>query len=70
MKIQFTLRNNRTGQVKTPIVNDDCSPSSGWTQAYADRTGREYASDRAVEVLNSPSYPNDTWTFLSAQYQK
>lgn len=68
MKIQFTLLNNRTGQTKTPIVDDAPSPSNGWTQAYADRVGQEYAAERAREVLNAPSFPKDTWTFIHAQY--
>lgn len=69
MRIQYTLKNNRTGQIKTPTVNDWSSPSNGWTQAYADRSGAEYAAGRAEEVLNTPSHPNDTWTFIRAKYQ-
>lgn len=69
MIIQYTLKNDRTGQIKTQTVDDCCSPSGGWTQSYADRTGAEYAENRARVVLNTSSYPNDTWTFISAQYQ-
>lgn len=69
MIIQFTLKNDRTNEVKTQTVDDSCSPSGGYNQAYAQRTGREYASGRAIEVMNSPLHPLDTWTFMSAQYQ-
>ena len=69
MLIQYTLKNDRTGQIKKPMVDDTTSPSSGWTQSYADRSGAEYAADRAKAMLNSPLHPHDTWTFVSAEYQ-
>jgi len=68
MLIDIVLKNKRTGTEKTQRVDDAVSPSTGYTQFYADKLGEDYAKCRAPETLNTRSYPNDEWEFVKAMY--
>lgn len=59
MKLEFTLKEIFSKKETTVTVDDMVSPTGGYTQAYIDRAGNEYAKYRATEMLNG------TWKFVS-----
>jgi len=65
MKIKHTLKNELNGKLSVVIVDDATSPRSGYTQAYADRAGKDYAANQAAGNLGGSS-----WTHVESQYVK
>lgn len=70
MIIQVKLKNSRTGENKEICIDDATSPSTGYTQAYANKVGEDYAKYRAPEQLNSPLHLDDKWCFVRASYNR
>jgi hypothetical protein len=66
MHILHTLVEVRSGNIKTVTVDDMISPDGGYTQAYADMSGKDYAEYRAVEMLSIDD--SDVWECISSVY--
>ena len=66
MRIELTFQGILTGKRKKIVVNDSTSPTGGYTQGHADRTGKDYEGGRAQELLGNA----DFWQWMASRYRQ
>ena len=66
MKITHTFKGMLTNEEKTITEDNAVSPTSGYTQRYAEESGKSYEKGRAEDLLGD----HDFWIWESSSYAK